>query len=235
MWSGLARGAKGTPLHCLGVSWHISCGGVQRFPFSYCHAPLQTSRLNTQLPINCQTTIMSSVTLPQRSDNDGPRPHLIIVSAHDADIYNLAYLPDGRRIVTASSDGIVKVWNVESGEQEQTLMEHKYLMGNVDVSRDGTVTKIISTDSDGNIKAWDVESHELMEEWTHPESYPIVAISPDGRLVAVHGARTVAICGVGGGQVNHSIEGDFKLEVVCNVRVPLKSHHLQTDVNNHCF
>ena len=130
---------------------------------------------------------MSSVT-PHRSDNDGPQPRLIIELAHDVDIPGLAYLPDGRRIVSGDEDGTVRVWNLEDGKQEGTSMEHESGIHDISVTRAGT--KIICSDEDGEIIVWDVESHEIVKEWTHPENYPKIAISPDDRLLAA-GGRTV--------------------------------------------
>jgi WD40 repeat protein len=143
---------------------------------------------------------MSSVT-SQRSDN-GPQPRLVI-PAHDGVIWRLAYLPDGRRVVTGSKDGTVKVWNLESREQEGTSMEHESEIKGFAVTRDGT--KVISGDEDGNIKVWNIESHELVKEWTHPESSPEIAISLDDRLIAV-GAWRVGVYTMEGRQVNRSIE-----------------------------
>ena len=146
---------------------------------------------------------MSSIT-PQRSDKDGPQPHLVI-SAHDGVIWRLVYLPDGRRAVTGSKDGTAKVWDLESGEQQGTIMDHKNEITGLTVTRDGT--KVISSDDDGGIKVWDVESHELVEEWCYPETYPIVAILPDDRLIAV-GDQAVGIYTMDGRQVKHSIGVD---------------------------
>ena len=145
---------------------------------------------------------MSSVTLPQRSDNDEPQPHLVI-PADSTGIWRLAYLPDGRRVVTGSDDGIVKVWNLENGRQEGTSMEHESYICDLAVTRDGT--NIISSYHGGVIKVLGVESHEIAKEWNHPENYPRVSISPDDRLVAI-GEQAVAIYTVEGIQVNDSIE-----------------------------
>ena len=164
------------------------------------------------LPRSATTPIEHALQIIQNSAHDnGPRPRLVIW-AHDTDICDLAYLPDGRRIVTASDDGTVEVWNLESGEQEGTSMEHEHAMVNVTVTRDGT--KIICSDYDGNIKVWDVESHELVEEWTHPGRCTKIAISPDDRLIAV-GAWTVAIYTMEGRQANHSIESSFEVACMC--------------------
>ena len=143
---------------------------------------------------------MSSVT-PHRSDNDGPQPRLVI-STHDAGIWRLAYLPDGRRIVTGSKDGTVKVWNLEDGEQEGTSMKHQSEIRSLTVTRDGT--KIITSYDGGVIKMWNVESHELIKECAHPESCPEIAISPDDLLIAV-ADWAVAMYTMEGRRVKHSI------------------------------
>ena len=91
-------------------------------------------------------------------------------------------------------------------------MEHQIgmtwtLVTDVAVTRDGT--NIISSFYDGAIKVWDVESHELVKEWTHPEGYTKIAISPDDRLIAA-GRQTVAIYTKEGRQVN-SIKVGIKM------------------------
>jgi WD40 repeat protein len=151
---------------------------------------------------------MSSVT-PQRSDNE-PQPHLVI-SADDTSISRLEYLPDGQRVVTGSDDGTVKVWNLENGEQEGTSMEHESEVYGFAVTRDGT--RIISIDKHGKIKVWNVESHEIVKEWTRPGGF-MIALSPDGRLIAVDG-QDVAFYTIEGRQVNHSVEVDEVVSCMC--------------------
>ena len=144
---------------------------------------------------------MSSVTR-HRSGNDEPQPCLVI-SAHAGLVWKLAYLPGGRRVVTASRDRTVRVWNLENGRQEGTSMEHESEIYGLSATRDGT--NIVSGDEVGRIKVWDVESHELVKEWTHSKNYPRIAISPDDRLIAV-GISSVAIYTLEGRLVKHSIE-----------------------------
>ena len=152
---------------------------------------------------------MASV-IPHQSDNDRPQPRLVIPT-HGSGIWRLAYLPDGRHVVTGSDHGSVKVWNLEEGEQEGTSMEHENGMCDVAVTRDGT--KIVSGDEDGKIKLWDVKSHELIKEWAHPDSFPRIAISPDDRLIAV-GDRAVAIYSMEGVQA-YSINVGCKVSSLC--------------------
>jgi len=126
---------------------------------------------------------MSRATPPQQSE-DGSQPYLVL-SGQDDEICWLEYLPGDRHVVSGSCDGTVRIWNLESGEQGGALKDHESSMTDLAMTRDGT--KIISGDKEGRMKVWDVESHELVKEWSHPADYPNIALSPDGRLIAVRG------------------------------------------------
>ena len=140
-------------------------------------------------------------TVPEQSDNNAPRPQLVISAADDDDrIRKVAYLPDGR-VVTGSMSGAVRVWNLQTGEQEGTSMEHGSDIWGLAVTRDGA--KIISSDIDVKINVWDVKLHKLVKTWTH-QGYPVVTISPDDRFIVV-GGWTVGIYTTEGEPVN-SIE-----------------------------
>ena len=111
---------------------------------------------------------MSSV-IPQRSDNEGPQPHMVI-SAHEESIPALAYLPDGRCIVTGSYDGTVKVWNMDNGEQELegAAMGHRSNVSSLAVTRDGT--KIVSGDDNGMLNPMCLSKNGLRGEGTRSPS-----------------------------------------------------------------
>ena len=132
---------------------------------------------------------MSNVA-PEWSDDDGPQPHLTIPTDHI--IWDLKYLPDGR-VVAHSSNGTVKILNMENGKQEGTTMRHGDTVHEIAVSQDGK--KIVSSTAKGSVKIWDVKSHQLVNEWTHHiyRKDPRIAISPDDNLVAVSDYRTVFI------------------------------------------
>ncbi|KAF8553707.1 WD40 repeat-like protein [Imleria badia] len=146
---------------------------------------------------------MSSVTSSQRSNRNPPRPQRVIL-VPDGTIWMLAYHPDGQRVVSRSDEGTFRVWNLENGEQEGTSMKYEsWVVDNLAVTSDGT--RIIGSDETGSIRMWDFESHDIVQEWTHPGSYPELAISPDDQLIAV-GNWTVIIYTMEGRQVNHSIQ-----------------------------
>ncbi|KAF9233136.1 hypothetical protein BU15DRAFT_80454 [Melanogaster broomeanus] len=62
---------------------------------------------------------------------------LLSISAHEHTIRQIAYLPGGERLVTCSDGGVMRIWNVENGEQEGTSMEHEKRVPGLAVAKDG--------------------------------------------------------------------------------------------------
>jgi WD40 repeat protein len=90
-----------------------------------------------------------------------------------------SFSPDGRRIVTTSSDGTARVWDLESGAEIAVLKEHnKESVQSASFSPDGRRLAIISNDT---AWVWDVESGTEIAVLEGQEG---VQISPDGRWIA---------------------------------------------------
>ena len=66
-------------------------------------------------------------------------------------ILSAAYSPDGRWIVTASTDDTARVWSAESGQQKMVLQGHTGPVTSAAYSPDG---RWIVTASDGTARVW---------------------------------------------------------------------------------
>ncbi|KAN0081664.1 Quinonprotein alcohol dehydrogenase-like superfamily [Tylopilus felleus] len=150
---------------------------------------------------------------PSDDELEEPQPQLVIQTHTGMSIQDLKYLPHGR-LVISDWDGFVEVWNLEKGEQEGTSLETDQDgdFGCLAVTRDGT--KIVWSLSGlrhedfGVIEVFDVESHRLIKKWTHPHGNHRIVISPDDRLIAVAGGRSVGFYTLEGEQVNDVIKID---------------------------
>jgi WD40 repeat protein len=66
-----------------------------------------------------------------------------------------AWSPDGRRIVSASSDNTLRIWDADSGQGLRTLSGHENSVWGCAWSPDGR--RIVSVSSDGTLRLWDVQ------------------------------------------------------------------------------
>jgi hypothetical protein len=115
-----------------------------------------------------------------------PRPEpplwLRSLEGHTDWVWAVAVSPDGRFIVSGSSDRTVKVWELESGRLLRSLEGHTDGVWAVAVSPDGRF--IVSGSEDRTVKVWELESGRLLRSLEgHTDWVRAVAVSPDGRFI----------------------------------------------------
>jgi WD40 repeat protein len=111
-----------------------------------------------------------------------------------ADIVNSCDVSrEGNRIVSASSDQELKIWDAESGALLMTLRGHGASVENCVFSPDGA--RILSADRDGLLKLWATDSgQQILQFVGHREPVANCAFSFDGnRVVSSSYDRTVRI------------------------------------------
>ncbi|HEV3081847.1 MAG TPA: hypothetical protein VGY66_18855, partial [Gemmataceae bacterium] len=112
-----------------------------------------------------------------------------------AAVMTLAFSPDGRRLVMGGEEDRVKIWEVQTG-QEQTLKGHRGDVWAATFSRDGRW--VASAGEDSTVKVWDGRSGALVHNFRgHNGLVTSVAFSPDGRrLFSGSRDRTVKVWGL---------------------------------------
>jgi WD40 repeat protein/serine/threonine protein kinase len=101
---------------------------------------------------------------------------------HQAPITCTSFSPDGRRIVSSSADGTVKIWEPTSGRLLKTLDGQNGPITSAAFSPDG---KRIVAGSWGNVATvWDASSgREVLCLAGHARAVSTVAFSPDGKQI----------------------------------------------------
>ena len=49
------------------------------------------------------------------------KPEIFFQHGHSSDVWSVAFAPDGKGFASGSSDGSIKLWDVESGKLQGTL------------------------------------------------------------------------------------------------------------------
>jgi len=99
-------------------------------------------------------------------------------------VQGIAYLPDGKRLVSCSFDKTVRIWDAETGNPVFELRGHTSWVICVAVSPDG---KWIASGSwDNIVRIWRAETGELAAGplTHHTDSVLAVTFSPDSTLIA---------------------------------------------------
>jgi WD40 repeat protein len=99
---------------------------------------------------------------------------------HGGVVYQAAVSKDGKRIVSASSDNTIRVWDVNTGKQLRQLIGHNGLIRTLAISPDGK--RAVSGCTDQTCRVWDLDSgKELFQIQGHTSYVYTVAIAPDGK------------------------------------------------------
>ncbi len=102
------------------------------------------------------------------------------------EFYRVHLTPDGQRILMASQDEIIRVWRVDTGEEEFVLKGNEFPISTIAVNPDSR--SVASGDNSGQIRLWELRTQAKAEYVTlrdpndrqHHQCY----LSADGQLVA---------------------------------------------------
>jgi tetratricopeptide (TPR) repeat protein len=75
---------------------------------------------------------------------------------HSGQVYSAQFSPDGKRIVTASSDNAARVWDARTGQPLIEPLQHGAQVTSAQFSPDGN--RIVTASSDGTARIWDIAS-----------------------------------------------------------------------------
>lgn len=99
---------------------------------------------------------------------------------HGAAVTSVAFSPDGRRLVTAGSDGRAHIWDEDGGHQ--VLVGHTRQVWSAAMTPDGT--RVVTASTDGTARIWDAATGTAVAPpLSHVKAVTDAVISPDGTRV----------------------------------------------------
>ncbi|HXJ59154.1 MAG TPA: serine/threonine-protein kinase [Verrucomicrobiae bacterium] len=91
---------------------------------------------------------------------------------------SLAFLPDGKRLISASSSG-VRVWDTQNWQEAKAMPDHSAPAA---LSGNGRWLAAVANRRGGGVRVWDTDSWE--PRWFLPGALGPLAFSPDGQRLA---------------------------------------------------
>jgi WD40 repeat protein len=133
-----------------------------------------------------------------------------VLRGHTSNVTSAAFSPNGKRIVSASDDMTIRIWDVQTGKQiGLPLQGHTNNVNSAAFSPDGK--RIASASDDMTIRIWDAELGKQigLPIQGHTDNVNSVTFSPDGRrIVSASDDKTIRIWDVETGkQIGLPLQG----------------------------
>jgi RNA polymerase sigma factor (sigma-70 family) len=119
---------------------------------------------------------------------------------------HLLFAPDGRTLVTAGQEPLVRLWDVATGKQVHNWSTHEGFISTLAFTPDGSTLVSGGNGHDGSIRLWDAKTGgHLRELQGHRWGITGVAVTPDGKTVVSGGSdgciRLQSLDGKGGRRI----------------------------------
>jgi WD40 repeat protein len=119
------------------------------------------------------------------------RERRLIRHTHKSSLNNFALSEDGKLLATAAWDGQVKLWDVRSGRELDTLRGQ--LVGFIGLAFSPDGSRLAAGAWDGTITLWDMDTRQQVANWkAHRRDCGWLCFIDGGRLLASAGESSEA-------------------------------------------
>ena len=119
----------------------------------------------------------------------------------------LQFTPDSKTLVSADSDGVLRIWDARTGTIRRAFKAHRGSIDALAVSSDGT--RLASAGPDRELRVWATQPCKaVLTLKGHAAKVAALAFSPDSKLLASASFdKSVRICEAATGKVIHTLKG----------------------------
>jgi len=119
-------------------------------------------------------------------------PGEVILRGHEGAVFAGQLTPDGERVVTAATDGTVRLWDSMTGAELRRFAGHTGPVTGVAISGDGRT--LATSSQDNSIRVWDLPlTRPLLRRPAHARGGTALALAADGRTILTGGTDPVAM------------------------------------------
>ena len=102
-------------------------------------------------------------------------------------MFNVAFTPDGTKLIAGTGDGTIRIYDVASGEVLRAFAGSDNSVFGVTVSPDGSLLATTSAFEE-LVRVWDLENGGFVQEIKMADSLQVtMRFSPDGNILALSG------------------------------------------------
>ena len=128
------------------------------------------------------------------------------LSGHSDSVNAVAFSADQKTLATASTDGTVKLWEIETGKELAMFRGHQGMVNTVAFSANGK--SLATGGEDGEVKLWDVVTRQEIATLHMEDEVRSVAFSTNGKVLASAGSDSaVALWDAATGKQLLTLEG----------------------------
>ncbi|PMB49009.1 hypothetical protein CEN39_22020 [Fischerella thermalis CCMEE 5201] len=132
---------------------------------------------------------------------------------HYNNISKITISPDGQILASGETQGVVKLWNLNSGQLIRQFSAHTQVVSGLAFTPDGQT--LVTASHDGTIKLWDAKTGDFAGTLTennnsinHNNWINAIAINPNGRILASGGKQgVVQLWDLTTGKLLNTLEG----------------------------
>ncbi|GAP85772.1 putative heterokaryon incompatibility protein R [Rosellinia necatrix] len=123
-----------------------------------------------------------------------------VFRGHAGRVRSVAFSPNGRLLASGADDGTVRIWDVETGETQHTLLTGGGWVHSVAFSHQRWTSQggMVAAGAETSVTLWDANTGRLLHTLDYHSSVNSVAFSVDARSLAVASGLTVDILDISG-------------------------------------